>query len=58
MNKRTIKFTITFVFLRLLFLQDVYDHQHIFLKYVLFDGDRVEFYVLVNLLNILNILNS
>jgi hypothetical protein len=48
----------TFVCLQLLFLQDVYDHQHMFLKYVLFDDDRVEFYVLVNLLNILNILNS
>jgi len=48
----------TFVFLRLVFLQDVYDHQHIFLIYALYDVDMVEFYVLVSSLNIVNILNS
>jgi len=47
----------TFVFQQLLFLQDVYDHPHMFLIHVLFDVDMVEFYVLVNLLDILNILN-
>jgi len=47
----------TFESLQLVFLQDVYDHQHMFLKYALYGVDMVEFYVLVNLLNILNILN-
>jgi hypothetical protein len=47
----------TFEFLRLVFLQDVYDRQHRFLIHALYDGDKVVFYVWVNLSDISNILS-
>ncbi len=51
------KFTMTFGCQPLVFLRDVYDHRHRFLRHALYVDDRVEFYESVNWLSIVNILN-
>ena len=47
----------TFGFQPLVFLRDVYDHRHRFLRHELYVDGRVEFYESVGLLGIVNIVN-